>query len=410
MKRNYYLAIILFHVLLAYSVEPDVQKIEPGSPTVQSESKPGAPVTLDVKPVNGGGFPFGDFSEVAFTVINVSDRYIVVTSIQSLSNPGEEVIALAGSIYGSVKKDSQTDAYLFNPMSQQQTKESFYDGLLLPGENISIHHPYRPVARNDQFRVSYIILDRDPSGDKPCTLPPIYIRSAAPNQWMSVIYIPFDGTAWELLNRDKKPIRSIGTDCSDRAVLIPGLKIVRTPETPVPPKERWYRPLLSFTQEVPISYTKPAFVLEDALDTAKRILRRDRDRDYELVYCRSLGGYLVAEATNSWILRSPKQNETGTRLAAVDPLLAKAIDQYGGIEVRIGNKQEGGGPMVQQAGWKFWDRYPVSYGDGMYTDGEFITIEKTQLLEFLTALYHKKLQLKRHPYFFGSAYYELASN
>jgi hypothetical protein len=100
----------------------------------------------------------------------------------------------------------------------------------------------------------------------------------------------------------------------------------------------------------------------------------------------------------------------GARLGAIDLLLAKEIDQYGGIRVRIGDKQEGLGPEDRQAGWKFWDRYPVSYGDGMYTQGEFITIDKTQLLEFLTTLYQKKLRMKRQPYFFGSAYYELASN
>jgi hypothetical protein len=287
MKRTYYLAIILFHVLLAYSVEPDVQKMEAGSPIVQSESKPGAPITLDVKPVKAGDFPFGDFSEVAFTVKNVSDRYIVILSIQPLRNPGEEVIALAGSIYGSVKKDSQTDAYLFNPMSQRMSQESFYDGLLVPGDSISIHHSYRPVARNEQFRVSYVILDRDPSDDKPCPLPPIYIPKADPARPMG-IFKPFDRTAWELLNRDKKPIRGISSSCSYRAVLIPGLKSVQTSKTPVSQTEQWYRPVLSFTKEVPISYTKPAFVLEDALDTAKRILQRDGDRDYEVVYCRSL--------------------------------------------------------------------------------------------------------------------------
>jgi hypothetical protein len=409
MKRTYYSAVILFQVLLAYSVEPDVQKIEPGSSTVQSESKPGAPVTLDVQPVKAGGFPFGEFSEVAFTVKNVSDRYIVILSIQPLRNPGVEVISLAGAVYGSVWKDSQADVYHRNPLSQHPTEKPFYDGLLVPGDSISIHYTYRPVARNDQFRVSYVNLDRDPSDDKPCPLPPIYIPKADPARPMG-IYEPFDRTAWDLLNRDQKPIRGISSSCSYRAVLIPGLKSVQTSQTPVSQTEQWYRPVLSFTKEVPISYTKPAFVLEDALDAAKRILQRDGDRDYEVVYCRSLGGYLVAEATCSWILRNPKQNETGARLAAVPPALAAEIDQHGEIRVRIGDKQEGLGPEDRQAGWKFWDRYPVIYGDGMYTRGEFITIEKTQLLEFLTTLSQKKLRLKRHPYFFGSAYYELASN
>lgn len=409
MKSTYYSAVILFHVLLVYSAEPNVQNVEPGNPSVQSESKPGVPITLDVKPVDGGDFPFGDFSEVAFTVKNISDRHIVILSIQPLRNPGEKGIALAGAVYGSVWKDPQADVYHRNHLSQHPTEESFYDGLLVPGDSISIHYSYRPIARNDPFRVSYIILDRDPSDDKPCPLPPIYIPKADPARPMS-IYTPFDRTAWELLNREQKPIRGISSSCSYRAVLIPGLKRVQTSKTPESHTEQWYRPMLSFTKEIPIPYSKPAFVLEDALDAAKRVLQRDPDRVYEVVYCRSLGGYLVAEAACSWILRSPKQNETGAMLAAVPPSLATEIDQHGEIRVRIGDKQDGLGPDVRQAGWKFWDRYPVIYGDGMYTQGEFITIAKTQLLEFLTTLYQKKLQLKRHPYFFGSAYYELTSN
>jgi hypothetical protein len=35
MKRTYYSAIVLFHVLLAYSAEPDVQKMEQRQAVVQ---------------------------------------------------------------------------------------------------------------------------------------------------------------------------------------------------------------------------------------------------------------------------------------------------------------------------------------------------------------------------------------
>ena len=62
----------------------------------------------------------------------------------------------------------------------------------------------------------------------------------------------------------------------------------------------------------------------------------------------------------------------------------------------------------QPAGWKFWNRYPVYYGDGMYTDGEFLHISKKELKDFLLDARQHKARFGIHYYFFDARYYVLA--
>ncbi|MDQ7778877.1 MAG: hypothetical protein RDV41_04105, partial [Planctomycetota bacterium] len=83
------------------------------------------------------------------------------------------------------------------------------------------------------------------------------------------------------------------------------------------------------------------------------------------------------------------------------------IDGGGPIRVRVGEKQEGMGEEVKEANWKLWDTYPVSYGDGMYTRGEFITLDQGNILQFLEKAGEKGGRLTVTFYFFKSRYYEL---
>ena len=66
------------------------------------------------------------------------------------------------------------------------------------------------------------------------------------------------------------------------------------------------------------------------------------------------------------------------------------------------------GSKERPAGRKFWDRYPVYYGDGMYTDGEFLHVSKKELKDFLLDVRQHKAGLQTVNYFFDSRYYELA--
>jgi hypothetical protein len=104
------------------------------------------------------------------------------------------------------------------------------------------------------------------------------------------------------------------------------------------------------------------------------------------------------------LLQSPFKGELFCNCPAS---LFKDIDQRGSVRIRIGDKQEGFGPEEHPAERKFWDIYPVYYGDGMYTRGEFISVEKNHLLSFLQQLTEKNKTLIEHPYFFSSRYFEL---
>ena len=102
------------------------------------------------------------------------------------------------------------------------------------------------------------------------------------------------------------------------------------------------------------------------------------------------------------------QAERGALLPSVPPELLKDIDTAGSVRVRIGDKQEGFGPERHDAGRKLWDKYPVEYGDGMYTRGEFIRIGAKDLLAFLQQVKSRAGRLTARHYYFKSRYFVLA--
>ncbi len=430
MKKSFLIACFTLVGLATIAAESEQSQGNMSNPT-QTESGIWAPVTLDVKPVDSVSFVFGEFQKVAFTLKNVSDWRIVVTSIQPVVNWGEEAISLFGAVYGKIDRDSEKDLYIYNMLSQRRTKQTFYEGLLLPGESVTIHHVYRPVAQKEQFRVSYCVLDKTTSNDRQATTPlAIYIPNVNTNKqrrpatsrmsfkvntnrWSmsSLYYYPFDIKRWKALNQVGKPITRIGTDCSYRAVLIPDLHDFRKIVLSDPKKTGWSRSVQSYTKVIPISCDSDFITFETALKTVGRIIPGKRFRECKVIYCRSLSGYLVSEVGYSWILTNPNQTNVGTLLPGkLHPLLAKEIDVKGSIRVKVGDKQVGFGSDVEKADWKFWDHYPVIYGDGMYTQGEFIEITQEQLLDFLRAAYQKGFVLNRRPYYFDSAYYVLEAS
>jgi hypothetical protein len=55
----------------------------------------------------------------------------------------------------------------------------------------------------------------------------------------------------------------------------------------------------------------------------------------------------------------------------------------------------------------FRSKYPVRYGDGMYTTGEFIRVERRDLLTFLAEVAKKNGRLTEQHYYIESRYFEL---
>lgn len=86
--------------------------------------------------------------------------------------------------------------------------------------------------------------------------------------------------------------------------------------------------------------------------------------------------------------------------------LYKDWDSGKEVEFRVGENQEGFGPDERPAGWKFLDEYPVYYGDGMYTHGEFVIISKHQASAFMKKI-AERFSIRRTDYFFKSHYYDL---
>jgi len=88
--------------------------------------------------------------------------------------------------------------------------------------------------------------------------------------------------------------------------------------------------------------------------------------------------------------------------------LYKEWDEGKTVQFKVGDKQEGMGPNRNSAGWKFLDHYPVIFGDGMYTHGEFVNVSPEEAPEFWKRI-HGKFAIKRINYFFDDHYYDLES-
>jgi hypothetical protein len=88
------------------------------------------------------------------------------------------------------------------------------------------------------------------------------------------------------------------------------------------------------------------------------------------------------------------------------PSLCKDWDSGRSVKFRVGEKQEGNGPDPVSAGWKFLEEYPVSYGDGMYTHGEFVEIRPEQSKSFIQKI-RWKYHINRVFYFFSEHYFDL---
>ena len=86
--------------------------------------------------------------------------------------------------------------------------------------------------------------------------------------------------------------------------------------------------------------------------------------------------------------------------------MCKEWDMGESVQFRVGDKQEGRGLDHRSAGWKFVDSFDVFYGDGMYTQGEFISIPPEQAVEFMKKV-EGKFSFKKIDYFLSEHYYDL---
>jgi len=348
-------------------------------------------LSIELRPSNGTFFDFGELSDSHFVIRNRSTSVIVVQRIRPLT-VGNEPVVISSSVYGSVRKEKEVDGYYFNGMSQRSTQLPFHRGLLLPGEQLIVKSRYRPIAKQEELRISYYRSEQTYDGTTTSMKPfRIYIPVKDKDNALSGRYIPFTRDRWKEITAEYHSIRPLGSGNSPRAVLIPDIE--GKPQ------------MLTFRVSIP--YDELPFCLEDAKITASRISGIDEQK-LRVAFCSSFAQYVVFQDDCSWLLSSRNQKEKGNLLTVFPETLLNDIDSLENIRVRVGDKQEGFGPDVKKSSRKFWEHYPVYYGDSMYTRGEFLHLNKGQVVEFLRLARRKGKILKQRNYFFRARYYTLA--
>jgi HEAT repeat protein len=359
--------------------------VKPGSPAWVPP-----PFELGRKPLIGNTFTFGQVTDAVFTIINISDCAIVITGLSTLTDAGEEPVTLSGSVYGTITKQGETVVY--NGMPQQASREMLHAGFLLPGQVVQVAVRYRPVGQHEQVRVQYLAAAQAYDGT-PASLRPLEVFIPVPGEKNGIqrSFKAFDTQAWRAVSYGCERTYSTGPDAGKRAVYL------ANPPTPLAPRE--------FTARLGGGVLNTGFFIENATPVAARIAGAEPGT-LALAYSAALCGYVVLEKETRWLLKNAEQTTRGDLLPHIPLRLLHDADA-GDVQVRVGDKQVGLGPDIRSAGRKLWDTYPVVYGDGMYTRGEFITLTPAQLPTFLATLREKGGSLTRHTYYFQSGYYEL---
>lgn len=348
-------------------------------------------IEVSMVPKGAKKFEFAKPMDVTFIVTNTSDKAIVVLDILPITNRAENPVSLSGNAYGAVQKKPGEDVYEFDGMQQRATALAFYSGFLLPGQAITVSHRYRPVAKVEQFKARYVSADSRYDGTAKSLAPLNVYVPRAPGVGPHMTYVPFSSAAWIRMSDTSRETGQVGPGVPANAVLIPAFE---------PTEQK------GVMVSIPLQYSEAGLLLESARATAARLAEKP-EADMNLIYSDVLGGYLVLQNDYSWVLRSAYQNGRGDLLPPLAGSFVQDLDTNGKVRIRVGEKQEGMGPGKHDAGWKFWDKYPVIYGDGMYTRGEFIEIDKDNALPFLKTVREKSGKLKEFRYYFRSRYFIL---
>ena len=383
---------------------------QPGDGARPAKPKPnaetGAPaqavLSLTLAPAKGLQFTFGTVAEAIFTVKNLSDKAVNVGWIVPVTNRAEETIALSGRVYGDVTKDDDADRYRFHDMNQQESRMAFHVGFLLPGQEVAVRATYRPLFATEQFLIQYFEAAQKYDGTAASLAPlkPYIPRDLRADEEASqpAAYVPFDAQRWLAVCKANPTVSPPGPDAPERAVLLPGLGERARFE--------WW-PAQEVAVAMPLAIEGKAFPGEKALAAAAKITGAP-PHDLDIAYSAALGGYAVTHGAKCWLLTSATQAEPGSPLLPVPPELLKDVDLREDVRVQVGQKQEGFG-SVRPSGRKLWDKYAIEYGDGMYTQGEFIRIDKGNLREFLRAVQARNGRLGVLAYYFRSRYFTLST-
>ncbi|MDD5492018.1 MAG: hypothetical protein PHV60_04985 [bacterium] len=332
---------------------------------------------------------FGQINKVNIILKNVSNKALVILEISSITNPNENLITLFGNKYGSVDKLNNEDGYYYNPTTQCPTFMFFYEGFLLPNQKLSISFDYRPISKHELFAVKYISAKNEYDG-KAKSLYPFDVYLATDDDR----YRHFKEDDWLQIYRSAPELEQVSPYASKRGILIPGLE------------DKLNTMAQSVIVPVEIELEEKMFTVELACQTTANIIGREIAKN-SISYSSIFEGYVIQEKDYSWILKNPNQKNRNELLPLFSLSLIKDIESYGSVRVKVGDQQENSALMGKKAGWKLWENYPVSYGDGKYIHGEFIEIAKAELLDFLRQVYKRGGIITEKYYFIQSRYFVL---
>ncbi|MHC4985334.1 MAG: hypothetical protein ACYTFO_04175 [Planctomycetota bacterium] len=344
------------------------------------------------------GATFGRYASMLLTITNTSDRAVMVTRVDPTTNPGGEAISLFGSAFGSTRYDPVTDTYVHDQVDQQATSESFCSGLLLPGESVTVRADVRPVGRIERFDVTCYAADQpyDQTAESLAPLNVYVLSDATSATGIERMFEPFSPQRWANIRATSDDVVAGISEQQPRSVLLgPGIH---------------YAQQMRNSLTVSFDLADGAFTIEQANAAYARIF--DDPADAAIVgYSHALGGYVIEEAEQTWLLTGPGQTDRGRILPRLPAAILNDVDRLGPSDtVRVqvsGDQSDHFGPDTPPTGRMLWETYPTERGDGMYTRGEFIRVSADQFGEFLERVHAHDKRLDVTYYFFSQRYFTL---
>lgn len=110
--------------------------------------------------VDADGTPFaqGHVHTLKITLTNSSKWVVVLTELEPLTNEDETGYAFQRPALGAVTVTPKA-GFAYSSSAQQQTEAIFNEGLLMPGQSVTVVKAHRVLEPVEKFRLHYTLLD-----------------------------------------------------------------------------------------------------------------------------------------------------------------------------------------------------------------------------------------------------------
>lgn len=331
----------------------------------------------------------GSQSACTLAITNSTRYLMVVTSITFPDNERMAPISFLGTVYGGISYRKDEDAYHYNSMVQRETGVPFCYGIVFPGTTRMVSFSVLPFAAEEKLVVHYVMAQGRYYGKEP-NWSPLEIYVAETNAGYAVRYVRAGADALDSL--EPEPVIPYGRNpgASGKHVIIGNLQSLKE-------KRAFYT--MKAREGI-------AFAKDKAQKAVERLMPGHK---FSLHYISRLSCYLVEPQdakAHCFLLESADQLAPGGPLPHEAKTVVELLENPVKAQLRVGDKQEGIGPGGQPAGRKFFDR-EVYYGDGMYTQGEFIEVAEGDWRDILARISRQGASIRKCHYYFQSFYYEM---